>query len=83
VLGCGTRREVWFTLIARLKGDPWKLSEKSIAEIRPRSMPGFFGAMFCASWRFTISVAIATFTAHRNHRHHLDHHRRPARTALI
>jgi hypothetical protein len=32
---------VWFRLIARLKGDPWKLSEKSITEIRSRGIPGF------------------------------------------
>lgn len=30
--------------IARIKGDPWKLSEKVIEELREKKYPGFLSA---------------------------------------
>lgn len=35
---------VWRTLIARIKGDPWKLSEKAIEELREKRYPGLLSA---------------------------------------
>jgi predicted nucleotidyltransferase component of viral defense system len=35
---------VWRTLIARIKGEPWKLSEKVLEELREKRFPGFLVA---------------------------------------
>jgi predicted nucleotidyltransferase component of viral defense system len=34
--------KIWFELIARIKGEPWKLSEKAIETIRKENKPTFF-----------------------------------------
>lgn len=31
--------KVWFELIARIKGEPWKLTDKAIEELRQRRYP--------------------------------------------
>jgi len=30
---------VWYGLIARIKGDPWKLTEKVVEELRQKKFP--------------------------------------------
>ena len=31
---------VWCELIARIKGDPWKLTERALEELRAKKYPG-------------------------------------------
>lgn len=40
----GAFEHVWRTLIARIKGEPWKLTEKALDELRAKKYPGLLSA---------------------------------------